>query len=397
MQGTADSGGRQGPEAGVFARVLRPQVKPPIDWRRKIGRAIFQPFTLNALTRMLTDHRFALDPFGYGKLAPVVANSLVHSAFTALERLLYARKVAATELAAPPVFVLGHWRSGTTFLHNVLSQDPSFTYPRIYQVPFAGCFLLPGMARLVASMDRRMPTRTRPMDAVRVGMNEPWEDEFIMTALTGVSPITRIWFPRGPESGNSYGYLDFKNEQERRLWSNVFLSLMKRLTLVERKTLLLKSPPHTARIPLLLKLFPRAKFIYIVRHPYPVFVSNLKLWRDAFSLGALQEISEDTIVEIIFRTYTQMLQKYRSDKKLIPDGQLVEITYESFEEDPYGSVATIYEGIGMGSIAPFSSKLKNYLRSIRRYEKNRYSMPENIKRAVQDRWSFTFEDYGYAA
>ncbi|WP_427846519.1 sulfotransferase [Aromatoleum aromaticum] len=34
----------------------------------------------------------------------------------------------------PPIFVLGHWRSGTTHLHNLLSLDPQFAYPNFYQV-----------------------------------------------------------------------------------------------------------------------------------------------------------------------------------------------------------------------------------------------------------------------
>jgi hypothetical protein len=36
------------------------------------------------------------------------------------------------------------------------------------------------------------------------------------------------------------------------------------------KPLLIKSPVHTARIPLLLRLFPKAKFIYMHRNPYEV-------------------------------------------------------------------------------------------------------------------------------
>lgn len=35
-----------------------------------------------------------------------------------------------------------------------------------------------------------------------------------------------------------------------------------------RKPLLIKSPVHTARIDLLVQLFPKARFIYLHRHPY---------------------------------------------------------------------------------------------------------------------------------
>jgi len=43
------------------------------------------------------------------------------------------------------------------------------------------------------------------------------------------------------------------------------------------KRLLLKSPVHTARIKLLLKLFPDAQFVYIHRNPYDVFRSAVNM------------------------------------------------------------------------------------------------------------------------
>src|SRR5687768_18104609 len=42
---------------------------------------------------------------------------------------------------------------------------------------------------------------------------------------------------------------------------------------------ILKSPPHTCRVPTLLRLFPDARFVHIVRDPYAVYPSTLHLWR----------------------------------------------------------------------------------------------------------------------
>ena len=38
------------------------------------------------------------------------------------------RKIADKPLEMDPVFILGHWRSGTTFMHNVFSCDKHFGY-----------------------------------------------------------------------------------------------------------------------------------------------------------------------------------------------------------------------------------------------------------------------------
>ena len=50
--------------------------------------------------------------------------------------------IAKTEMP-DPVFILGHWRSGTTLLHGLMAQDDQFAYPRIYQVSNPHSFLQP--------------------------------------------------------------------------------------------------------------------------------------------------------------------------------------------------------------------------------------------------------------
>lgn len=380
-----------------FGRVLKPRGEQRVDWRKKFGQMIFQPFTVDAFVRVMSSNHLDVDTHYFGKLISLAITTLLHTTLTVAERLRYSNKLASVQLATPPVFILGHWRSGTTFLHNLMSQDASFTYPKLYQVPFAGCFLLPRIQQVATAMDRQMRNRTRPMDAVTLGMYEPWEDEFIMMALTGISPYTRALFPRRQGPGNGYLYPDFRNAEERNRWKLVFKRLLKRLSLLENKTLLLKSPPHTARIRLLLEIFPEAKFIHIVRHPYEVFVSNLKLWRDTLSLGFLQDVSEYEMVEIIFTTYEQMYRQYHRDKDLIPDGQLAEVRFETLEQDPFGTIGSVYTSLGLTGFSNFSEQLKQYLQGISRYKKNTYNIPEDIKQQVRERWAFVFSIYGYQA
>jgi hypothetical protein len=81
-------------------------------------------------------------------------------------RGLYGRKVEATELAAPPVFILGHWRSGTTFLHELMIRDPEHTYFTTYQCFTPHHFVL--TERKVVPVDRRLRSRT-PADGQHGG------------------------------------------------------------------------------------------------------------------------------------------------------------------------------------------------------------------------------------
>ena len=84
--------------------------------------------------------------------------SVVMLPFNWLERLLYGRRIAEQRLSDSPLIILGHDRSGTTHLLNLLSLDPQFAYTRPSQM------VLPGLLhplrqgdRLVAGSDRLPP------------------------------------------------------------------------------------------------------------------------------------------------------------------------------------------------------------------------------------------------
>src|SRR5207245_5469736 len=56
-------------------------------------------------------------------------------------------------------------------------------------------------------------------------------------------------------------------------WKRTMVWFLKKLTLRYRRPIVLKSPPHTARIRLLLELFPEARFVNIHRDHGAVFLS----------------------------------------------------------------------------------------------------------------------------
>jgi hypothetical protein len=233
------------------------------------------------------------------------------------------------------------------------------------------------------------------MDNVKVGLNGPWEDEFIMASLTGISPYKRAMFPRTHGRETGYKYPDFESEKEIEQWTAAFIRLLKRLTLVENKRIVLKSPPHTARVRLLVELFPEAKFVHIIRHPYDVFPSNLKLWRDAFSRSFLQAASANEIVEIVLSSYDYMYQCYHKEKNCIPESNLIEIKFEELEKNPLSELKRIYEHLNLPGFSEFFSSVSQYLKELGNYKKNVFSMTPRIRNKVRERWAQTFEIYNY--
>lgn len=238
---------------------------------------------------------------------------------------------------------------------------------------------------------------TRPMDNVKFGMLEPAEDEFALAAITGSSPYERIMFPRtlGIEEGFQYPHA--LSETRREAWKLSFLWFLKRLTVFENRQIVLKSPTHTARINLLLEMFPDAKFIHVIRHPYDVFPSNIRLWRDAFSFSFLQRVSSEHIVEMVLSTYEQLYQNYHNEKNNIPEKNLFEIKFEEIEKDPVKSLERIYDHLGINGFDAMLPYVQSYQQSVSDYRKNIFDLSPEIKSIIHHRWKITFEQYDYPA
>jgi hypothetical protein len=235
------------------------------------------------------------------------------------------------------------------------------------------------------------------MDNVRFGMQEPAEDEFALAAITGSSPYERIMFPRTMGVENEYQYPHAPSVSRMESWKSSFMWFLKRLTVFENRQIVLKSPTHTSRISLLLEMFPDAKFIHVIRHPYDVFPSNIRLWRDAFSLSFLQTASPENIVEMVLSTYEQLYDRYHDEKINIPEKNLIEIKFEEIEKDPVKSLEKIYTYLGINGFDVMLPYVQSYQESVRGYKKNKFDLSPNIKSIVHRRWKNTFERYDYSA
>ena len=163
----------------------------------------------------------------------IAAHSLLNSWHEFWEGCLYNRRLAQTQIEHPPLFILGHWRSGTTLLHNLLTLDPNLTYPNLYQVMFAGHFLLTeGLATRLTSW--AIP-KTRPMDNIPVGWRMSQEDEVALQLRTLLSPYMMLAFQGQREKYVRYFELTDLTPDELALWKSEFERLLKKLTIREPK------------------------------------------------------------------------------------------------------------------------------------------------------------------
>ncbi len=355
-----------------------------------------QGFTLKTLIRLLRKHGWDKNKQNIKRVSYLFSMGCLLSALAWREKRIFHDRVKKTPIQNDPVFIIGHWRSGTTHLHNLLIQNTHFTYVRNYQSIFAPCFLLPRVRKFSHRLDNIVKLDTRPMDNIPFGTQEPWEDEFILTALTGISPLIRVMFPRY-YAQKGYKYNDAETAYAKSIWQKKFKYLLQRLTFLENKQILLKSPTHTARINGILRSFPNSKFVFIVRNPYNVYKSNEILWENAYALSHLQAITKDEIDEYILSTYEYLHDTYINEKANIPDNNLIEIKYEDLDLYPRQTVQEIYETFEIPFDRIEKENLNNYISSIKNYKKNQYQIDQDTKRRVYNRWNKYFDYFNYCS
>ena len=128
------------------------------------------------------------------------------------------------------------------------------------------------------------------------------------------------------------------------------------------KQMLLKSPPQTGRLRMLLAMYPNAKFVFIRRDPYEVFKSNQKLW-ETFRDQNFQDFSAAEADEHILWSYSRIHEKFEQDRWLCKPGQLTELTFEDFQQDPVKALEQVYRELGLGSFESVRGRFESYVKA----------------------------------
>jgi hypothetical protein len=338
-------------------------------------------------------NRFDIDLPYWPRAAILTGGSFLNSLYRRREERSFGARLDRV-VVKPPLFILGHWRSGTTLLHNLLALDDRFAYPNLYQVFFPHTFLCTEEVR--TDLVTPLIPSTRVFDNVAQGLQMPNEDEFATCAASLHSPYMMWSFPR---SGEHYErYLTFRGvrPEEVERWRSAFTLFLKKLTLKHDLPMVLKSPPHTCRIKLLLELFPDARFVHIRRDPYTVFQSTRHL-NDVLTRSLqFQRPDPSDIDDAVIRRYKIMYDAYFEERGLIPNGRLHEVAFEDLERDPIGQVRRVYETLelpGFGAVLP---RLEEHVGTLSGYKKNRYpDLAPALRRQIRGAWRRSFEEWGY--
>lgn len=314
-----------------------------------------------------------------------------------LQSLIFNRRIKKVNFDDnPPVFVLGHWRSGTTHLHYLLAQDKQFGYLENFQAFFFRvAFISKTFMKPVLNLF--MPA-TRPQDNIKITANSPSEEEHPLTNITEKSGMQTFFFPQNISYFNKYNIFKGTSDKEKQSWKKAFHWLLQNISYYtgKEKTLLLKNPHSMGRIKVLREMYPHAKFIHIHRNPYDVFNSNIHLYNKTIKTQFLQDFSEKEIEERVLYCYETSMAKFQEDWKDVPKENGIEISYAELSNDPLATMEKIYNSIQLGDFEKVKPNLESYINKEKNYKKNSFTeIRSDLLVQINKRWKFVFDLYNY--
>ena len=282
-----------------------------------------------------------------------------------------------------PLFIIGNYRSGTTFLQRLISLDekqfsgmksweiyaaPSIAQRKVFHgISTVDSWLGNPFKKLLAGWEKRV---LKTIKKHPIGIMEEEEDEGLFLFI--YAGIHRWFFYPYKANDENYHYFDTKvKEWRRRRFMKFYERCIKRHIYYRRgRRSLSKNPASSAKIHSILSKMPDARFVYLVRNPYDTLPSNFDFFSFVwhyFSDLPQQYPYQNLLLEMMKHFYRYPLDALA---KLPPDRYSI-VKFDDLTADPAGTVEAIYRNLGYPLSDEFRSRLLDEAERSRSHKSSR--------------------------
>lgn len=348
----------------------------------------------DVLIKLLAENKFRIPIQRLLQVIVLLIISLILFPFAIIEEwicsvMVYPRKVKA------PVFILGHWRSGTTYLQNLLAQDPQFAYfDPVTTYTNNNALLLHGM---IGAVESGIVSKARPMDNVEYESDSPSEECFSVANRSTMNVVNILVFPENCREYLRKVVISRCRKEEIKDWENAYTKVVSKTAFINHgKRLLLKSPDNTCHITELLKLYPEAKFVHIYRNPYKVIASTIHMVESVCGFLSLQKMPEmDIIEDMVIKLYETVYREFLIEKQQLDTSNLIEIKYEELIKEPKKYLKKIYQQLGIHGYSRAKQQFDAYIEEQKDYQTNHLKLSPKLREKINERLDFAFVAFEY--
>ena len=351
-------------------------------------------YTLPTFLRVLWDNKFDVDLKYFLRFLYAVSLMVILTPLRFFQHIRFHRKIKKTKIEEDPIFIIGHYRTGTTYLMTLMAYDKSKGYVSNVE-GYATQFYLgfPKFTRWI--IESSLPD-VRPMDNVIMGAEEPTEEEYCIGTYTPYGYYTGFIFPRNFDLYSRFLTFDGMPRHHKR-WRKKYHYLVQMLTLGHGgKPLFLKNPVLSYRLRDILDMYPNAKFIHTYRNPYKVYSSTVKFFDEVFAIYTLQTWDKEKMKQDILDNFKLLYECHERDLNLIPEDRIFHVKYEDFIKQPAEMMEKIYKDLKLDGWDEYKQDIIAYAESQKlEYVPNNHTTDDEVIRRVNEHWNEYREKYGY--
>jgi len=257
-----------------------------------------------------------------------------------------------------PIFLIGWMRTGTTFVHRLLSQDPdtrSMPYwESMYPVPprSGEDVRADDLARVLRQLESISPN----YEAIHpMGAHEPEECVALFTNVFRTLQYNVQY--RVP------GYIEWLQGQDPRI---AYGQYRQQLQLVQYHRpqgirFALKDPTHSVFLPTILELFPDARFVFTHRDPATTISSLCSLYAYTRALFS-DDVDPHALGPELLQSYLPgSLERAVELVDRLPPGRVAHVRHVDVRRDPIGTMTHAYRDLGMEMTDPARAAMQAML------------------------------------
>lgn len=277
-----------------------------------------------------------------------------------------------------PVFIIGNPRSGTSFLHYLLTQTDDFVAFKTWEIFFPALTARVLIKPIINYLIRHNLTQIMPESSGHgLYLDRVEHDEFLFVHQLDTQFLLLL-SPLGL-SDREYPELRLYDQQpsSRRYSSAKFFQecLKRQIYYTQKKQIIAHIHFSTCRIKTLLETFTDAKFIYLLRSPLETIPSHLTLEYNTFkNQNRLKNIPEAKLKRYFQRRYKYDIELYRyfeqlQEKGWIPPQNIMVLPYEQLCSNLEKSFSQIEQFTGIKPTNKLRQAIKKQAKKQKQYQR----------------------------